>query len=111
MTSLRMEPGWDTQVFRQVEMRNLVARTTARVAELAIAKAPATKKRNWNKIRRNISADVAVDAAGWYGNVVIENSPRVRHAMLQDRGYTDPKGRRHPGRHYLKRALEEARQR
>ena len=110
MTSLRMEPGWDNRIFRDTEMRNTVARTTARVAELAIAEAPATKKPNWNKIKKNITADVAVDAAGWYGNVVIEDDKRVRHAMLQNEGWTDRKSRRHPGRFYLKRALMKARQ-
>lgn len=109
MTSLRMEPGWEAAVFRQQPMRNTVARTTARIAQFARAEAPATRKSNWNKIRRNITAQLALDAAGWYGNVVIEDNERVRHAMLQDRGWTDRKGRRHPGRRYLKRALMKAR--
>jgi hypothetical protein len=101
--------GWEDQALATSGTRDLVKAMVERIARLAIQAAPHTPKRNWNKIRRNITTDTSKDGRGWFGNVVIEAHPKVRHAMLQERGWRDPRGRRHPGRRYLKLALERAR--
>jgi hypothetical protein len=101
--------GWEDQALATTGTRELVQAAVDRIARLAIQAAPRTSKRNWNKIRRNITTATSRDARGWIGNVVIEAHPKVRHAMLQERGWRDPRGRRHPGRRYLKLALERAR--
>ncbi|MBT2609883.1 hypothetical protein J7I97_16785 [Streptomyces sp. ISL-87] len=59
----------------------------------------------WNAIKKHLEAYVQLSSDGWYGNVVIEEHPRVRHAMLQETGFTSPKGRKIRGRRYLKGAL------
>ncbi|MGW9170152.1 hypothetical protein [Streptomyces decoyicus] len=106
---LVFEPLWHEQVFRQEQMKRLMAATVARLVELAVSEAPATKPRNWNKIRRNITGDVSLSPSGWIGAVIVEKNDDVRHAMLQNEGWTDKKHRRHPGRKYLKKALEKGR--
>lgn len=109
--TLTLERGWEGRVFRSSGTRSLVARHTSKLAASAIKEAPrrSATKRSWNAIKRNISAVVAEDLQGWYGNVLLEDDERVRHTLLQERGWRDPKGRRHPGRRFLKRALEKAR--
>ncbi|MEU6704727.1 hypothetical protein [Streptomyces wuyuanensis] len=99
--------GWENTAFRSTEMKTLVAGITAELAALSIKDAPRRPGRGdpWNSIKNNIEAYVQNSLEGWYGNVVIERHPRVRHAMLQDQGFTDRAGRRHPGRRFLKKAL------
>jgi len=98
-------------MFSTLEAGALVAETTEKIRINAVAKSPRsrTTKTNWNQIRKNISAFVERDERGHYGNVTIELNDRVRHALLQERGWTDRGGRRHPGRKYLKEALMKAR--
>ncbi|EGJ73591.1 hypothetical protein STTU_0802 [Streptomyces sp. Tu6071] len=103
--------GWETEVFRSEYAREAVAVHTADIMKLSIANAPrgSFKRDNWNAIRKSISMSLDKSLKGWHGNVIIEDNEKVRHALLQEGGYRDPKGRRHPGRHYLKKALERAR--
>ncbi|WP_259454004.1 hypothetical protein [Streptomyces ginkgonis] len=89
--------------------RNVVGEAATRVQRLAIAAAPRTRKSNWNKIAKNMTVALRKDEGGWYANLVIEGDRRVRHALLLERGWRDPRGRRHPGRRFLKTALEKAR--
>lgn len=109
--TLRMEPGWEYKMFSTLECGALVAEVTGEIRDAAIRDAPRsrTTKTNWNQIKKNISAFVEKDARGYYGNVTIELNDRVRHALLQEYGWRDRRGRRHPGRKYLKEALLKAR--
>jgi hypothetical protein len=107
--TLRMNAGWEEHFLLNEQTRDLVALRTEDIAVYARALAPrARNKPHWNTIHKHI--EVMVTAyKGWYGQVLIEPDRDVRHAMLQERGYKDPAGHRHPGRFYLKRALERAR--
>jgi hypothetical protein len=60
-------------------------------------------------IRRNITPYVEEVGDEWVGYIVIEENERARHAMLQERGYRDPTGRRHKGRFFFKKVLEQER--
>ncbi|MFJ2187824.1 hypothetical protein ACIOJE_07630 [Kitasatospora sp. NPDC087861] len=107
--TLQMTPGWEREVLSAPQAQAIVEYHTARIAELAIKAAPkASYRSNWNSIKRNIEALITLYDT-WYGQVVVEFDHDVRHAMLQERGYKDRKGRRHPGRYFLKEALERAR--
>ncbi|MER6912240.1 hypothetical protein ABT354_11250 [Streptomyces sp. NPDC000594] len=108
---IAFEPGWEHRVFQSDGTRFAVTLHATRITADAIRSAPrrSATKDNWNQIRKHISTAVAADQWGWRGNVTVEDHPKVRHAMLQERGWTDRRGRRHPGRHYLKAALLRAR--
>jgi hypothetical protein len=108
---LQMRAGWEAEAFGTPQMAALVSEVTAKITALAIKSAPrrSAKKNNWNQIKKHIEAIIDKDVGGWYGNVLIEDDNRVRHAFLQDRGWTDRRGRRHAGRRFLKRALLKAR--
>lgn len=111
-TKLVIHRGWENTMFRSTQTKELVALHTAKLTAEAIKGAPRRKNASgtpWNGIKNNIEAYVQNSLEGWYGNVVIERNPRVRHAMLQDQGFTDIAGRRHPGRRFLKAALLKAR--
>lgn len=106
-----MGRDWERTFLRSPESRDLVAGATAEIAAYAIKGAPrrSATKSNWNQLKKNIEAFVEVDALGWRGNVVTEAESHVRHAIRQELGWKDRKGRRHPGRRFLKAALEKAR--
>ncbi|MFI9202629.1 hypothetical protein [Streptomyces sp. NPDC053048] len=107
-TKVVFKRGWENLLFRSTETKALVALHTSKLAAEAIKGAPRrtnASRTPWNASKKNIEAFVQNSLEGWYGNVVVERNPRVRHAMLQDQGFTDPAGRRHPGRRYLKAAL------
>lgn len=108
---LVMHRGWENQMFSTLEAGALVAETTERIRIGAVREAPRAKNvnTNWNQIKKNMSAFVEKDAKGYYGNVTIELNDRVRHTLLQDRGWTDKGGRRHPGKRFMKQALLKAR--
>ncbi|MFJ6010211.1 hypothetical protein ACIQHZ_31500 [Streptomyces halstedii] len=108
---LTMHMGWENKMFSTLEAGALVAETTEKIRINAVAGAPRsrTANTNWNQIRKNLSAFIERDARGHYGNVTIELNEKVRHALLQERGWTDRGGRKHPGRKYLKEALLKAR--
>ncbi|GGW89443.1 hypothetical protein [Streptomyces noursei] len=105
-----MELGWEARVFRKAGMKKAVATPAAKIAEYAKSTAPhrRTSKTYWNEIKKHIEVTVAADEFGWRADVTIEDDPRVRHAMLQERGFT-ARGRRVEGRHYIKAALMKAR--
>lgn len=107
---LVLHRGWEYAAFRSTETRDALAWHAGKLAGAAIKAAPRRSARDhWNSTKRNITAHIDVDAWGWYANVTIEDDPRVRHTMLQERGWTDRAGGRHAGRHFLKEALARAR--
>jgi hypothetical protein len=108
---MTMHRGWENEVLSTLEAGALVAEVTGELRNMVVRDAPRAKntKTNWNQIKKNISAFVEKDARGYYGNVTIELNDRVRHALLQDRGWTDRRGRRHPGKRYLREVLLKAR--
>jgi hypothetical protein len=108
---LTMHRGWENQMLSTLEAGALVAEVTEHIRIGAVREAPRAKntKTNWNQIKKNISAFVEKDVKGYYGNVTIELNDRVRHTLLQDLGWTDKKGKRHPGKRFLREALLNAR--
>ncbi|MEU0912135.1 hypothetical protein [Streptomyces althioticus] len=108
---ITMHRGWENQVLSTLEAGALVAEVTGELRDMAVRDAPRARnvKTNWNQIKRNISAFVEKDVRGYYGNVILENNERVRHALLQEYGWTDKGGRRHPGKRYLREVLLKAR--
>lgn len=108
---MTMTRGWEYQMFKTLECGALVAETTEKIRVGAVREAPRsrTSKTNWNQIKKNMDSFVERDERGYYGNVTIELNERVRHTLLQDRGWTDRGGHRHPGKKFLKEALLKAR--
>jgi hypothetical protein len=106
------QKGWEYEAFKTLEMNALVGEVVKKIALNAIKEAPraSATKANWNQIKKHITGVVERDEKGYYGNVVIENNRRVSHSMLQERGWTDKRGRKHPGRRYLKEALWKSRE-
>ncbi|MFJ4093446.1 hypothetical protein ACIPYS_17850 [Kitasatospora sp. NPDC089913] len=109
--TLRMNRNWEREILSLAQAKEIVELHTADVAALAIKESPraSATRNNWNSSKRNISALVTLYQGGWYGQVVIEADREVRHTMLQERGYRDRGGRRHPGRFFLREALVKAR--
>ncbi|KQX43535.1 hypothetical protein ASD97_26055 [Streptomyces sp. Root63] len=108
---MTFEQGWERKMLSTLEAGALVAESTEKVRMNMVSGAPRsrTTKTNWNQIKKNISGFVEKDVRGHYGNVTIELNERVRHTLLQDRGWTDKGGRRHPGKRFAKEALLKAR--
>ncbi|WP_327294453.1 hypothetical protein [Streptomyces sp. NBC_01197] len=100
-------PGWEDAMFSTLECGALVAEVAERIRIAVIREAPrnSSTHTNWNQIKKNITASVERDARGYYGEVTIEENDKVRHALLQDRGWTDRAGRHHKGLQYMKEAL------
>lgn len=109
--------GWEKQVFGLPGTQRLLLGAVARIEAYAKGDAPRRenagrrtgRRTSWTSIRNNIVSAVHMDAGGWYGAVITEADPRVRHAMLTHQGFRDRAGRRHPGRRFLKGALLKAR--
>jgi hypothetical protein len=99
--------GWQSEALALPGVRDLVAQHTGELLHRAITNAPRRghSVAPWNAIKKHLEAYVQLSSDGWYGNVVIEDDPRVRHAMLQETGFTSPRGRKIRGRRYLKGAL------
>ncbi|MET9816875.1 hypothetical protein [Streptomyces sp. NPDC006355] len=108
---MNMHRGWENEVLSTLEAGALVAEVTGELRNMVVRDAPRAKNvnTNWNQIKKNVSAFVEKDIKGYYGNVTLELNDRVRHALLQDRGWTDRRGRRHPGKRYLREVLLKAR--
>ncbi|MEV6419057.1 hypothetical protein [Streptomyces sp. NPDC051662] len=106
-TRLVLHQGWQREALALPGVRDLVAKRTGELLHRAITDAPRRSHGAlpWNAVKENLEAYVQLSHEGWFGNVLIENDPRVRHAMLQERGFTSPRGRRVKGRRYLKGAL------
>ncbi|BET51768.1 hypothetical protein RGQ21_67500 [Kitasatospora aureofaciens] len=109
--TMKFDRGWEAKMLSTLETGALVAEVTGDIRDGAIREAPRRRspKSGWNQIKKNISAFVERDARGYYGNVTIELNDRVRHTLLQDRGWTDKRGRKHPGKRFLREALLKAR--
>ncbi|GHF38614.1 hypothetical protein GCM10010218_19740 [Streptomyces mashuensis] len=110
---VELNTTWERELLRSHGVRNAVTLHTETVKTVAQGLAPrgSRTKNNWNAIRNNLAAVVALDATGWRGNVVVEEDRRVFHALWHDLdgGWKDRKGGRHRGNRFLKRALERAR--
>ena len=103
--------GWETEAMKGTGVREITEKTTAEVAANAIDEAPrrSPTKGNWNQLKKNVHARVAMDEQGWWGNVITEEESHVRHAIRQELGWHDKKKKWHEGRYWLKAALERAR--
>ncbi|MFJ8699461.1 hypothetical protein [Streptomyces ardesiacus] len=103
--------GFESKFMLSGEMRALVAAQTAELAGKMVKAAPRGPHRTTDaySIKKNIHPYVEQVGDEWVGYIVIEENDRARHAMLQERGYRDPSGRRHRGRFYLKGVLEKER--
>ncbi|MEU5577782.1 hypothetical protein ABZ791_10765 [Streptomyces huasconensis] len=110
-TRLVLHRGWQREVYSLPGTREALRLAVKRIDAYAKGDAPRRSRnaRSWNSIRNQIDAVVYMDRDGWYGGIVIEGNPRARHAMLQERGFTSPRGRRVKGRRWLKGALLKAR--
>ncbi|MFI2909456.1 hypothetical protein ACG2OD_14565 [Streptomyces sp. PDY-4] len=108
---LTLHQGWQHAIFRELGTKEALELAVKRVDAYAKGDAPRRPRngRSWNSIRSQIDAVVYMDREGWYGGIVVEGNPRARHAMLQERGFTSPRGRRIKGRRWLKGALLKAR--
>lgn len=110
-TKLVFQRDWQREVYRLPGTREALQLAVKRIDAYAKGDAPRRSRngRSWNSIRSQIDAVLYMDRDGWYGGIVIEANPRARHAMLQERGFATPRGRRVRGRHWLKGALLKAR--
>lgn len=102
--------GWERDALKSDGVHELVVETTAALKYRATTDAPRRGHGplSWNSIKKNIEAFVAKDSEGWYGNVVVDRDPKVRHTMLAETGTTrNGKGtsRRPESRKFLKGAL------
>ncbi|MGW0930698.1 hypothetical protein [Streptomyces sp. NPDC002644] len=110
--------GWEYDAFKTLETGALVAESCEKIRALVVQGAPRARNAknggatNWNQIKAkgNIAAFVDRDHKGYWGNVTIEPNRRVSHTLLQDRGWTDKKGRKHPGKRFVKEALWKSRE-
>jgi hypothetical protein len=103
--------GFETTLMHSGEVRALVAVKTGELAGKMIKAAPLGphKKTDEYSIKKNITPMVEEVGDEWVGYIVVEENDRARHAMLQERGYRDPSGRRHKGRFFFKKVLESER--
>lgn len=103
--------GFESEVLRSGEVKALVEAQTAEIAGNMIKAAPYGPhvRTDAYSIKKNIHPYVEQVGDEWVGYIAIEENERARHAMLQERGYRDPSGRRHHGRFFLKKTLEKER--
>ncbi|MFK0231219.1 hypothetical protein ACIQUL_36245 [Streptomyces sp. NPDC090303] len=105
------DQGFETKLMKSGEVRALVAAKVGEMAGRMIKAAPRGPHVTTDaySVKKNIHPYVDQVGDEWVGYVVIEESDRARHAMLQERGYRDPAGRRHAGRFYLRSVLQSER--
>jgi hypothetical protein len=103
--------GFETKLMKSGAVRALVATVTGEMAGNMIKAAPRGPHVTTDaySIKKNIHPYVEQVGDEWVGYVAIEENDRARHAMLQERGYRDPAGRRHAGRFYLRSVLQSER--
>ncbi|MEU8948777.1 hypothetical protein [Streptomyces sp. NPDC048489] len=103
-----MNEGFESQVLHSHGVKALVEFKIAEIAAKLIKEAPRGPHRFTDRysIKKNIEAFIDEVGDEWVGYIVIEEDPHARHAMLQERGYRDPSGRRHRGRFFIKKVLE-----
>lgn len=102
------DSGFESMILRSGEVHALVAAQTAELAGKMVKAAPRGPHVTTDEysIKKNITPMVESVGDEWVGYIVVEENERARHAMLQERGYRDPSGRRHKGRFFLKKVLE-----
>lgn len=102
------DSGFETKLMHSGEVRALVVRQVSEMAGKMVKAAPRGPhvKTDEYSVKRNIHPYVEQIGEEWVGYVVVEENPKARHAMLQERGYRDPAGRRHAGRFYLRGVLD-----
>jgi hypothetical protein len=105
------DAGFESTLMHSAPVRALVEVKTAELAARMIKAAPLGPHRFTDEfsIKKNIHAYVEDVGGEWVGYVAIEENEHARHAMLQERGYRDPTGRRHKGRFFFKKVLEQER--
>ncbi|MGW0583372.1 hypothetical protein ACWD25_47390 [Streptomyces sp. NPDC002920] len=110
-TKFVLHRGWQREVYSSHGTREALQLAVKRIDAYAKGDAPrrTSNRTAWNSIRNQIGSAVAMDRDGWYGGVFTEANPGARHAMLQERGFTSPRGRKIAGRRWLKGALLKAR--
>jgi len=103
--------GFESKLMKSGEVRALVVTQTGQMAGNMIKAAPRGPHVTTDaySIKKNIHPYVEQVGEGWVGYVVVEENDRARHAMLQERGYRDPAGKRHAGRFYLRAVLQSER--
>ncbi|MFF3416824.1 hypothetical protein ACFYW9_19305 [Streptomyces sp. NPDC002698] len=105
------DKGFETELLHSAPVRELAEAKAAELAVKMIRAAPLGPHRFTTEyaIKNNVHAYVEDIGTGWVGYVVVEENEKARHAMLQERGYRDPSGRRHKGRFFFKKVLEQER--
>ncbi|MFI1530049.1 hypothetical protein [Streptomyces griseus] len=103
--------GFETKLMQSGAVRAVVAAKAGEMAGSMIKAAPRGPHVTTDaySIKTNIHPYVEQVGHEWVGYVVVEENDRARHAMLQERGYRDPAGRRHAGRFYLRSVLQKER--
>ncbi|MER6102396.1 hypothetical protein ABT115_08715 [Streptomyces sp. NPDC001832] len=101
------DKGFETELMKSGEVRALVASQTSEMAGRMVKAAPRGPhvKTDAYSIKKNIHPYVEQVGDDWVGYIVVEENEKARHAMLQERGYRDPAGKRHKGRFYLRSVL------
>ncbi|MFF8629682.1 hypothetical protein [Streptomyces werraensis] len=109
--TFQTDAGFESQILRSSGVRAVVEAETAQLAGKMIKEAPLGPHVHTDaySIKKNIHPYVDTVGDEWVGFIVIEENPEARHAMLQERGYRDPAGKRHRGRFFLKKVLERER--
>jgi hypothetical protein len=100
--------GFETELLHSGAVKALVEIKAGELAGRMIKAAPRGPHvfTDEYSIKKNIHPYVEEVGTEWVGYVAIEENEHARHAMLQERGYRDPAGRRHKGRFFLKKVLE-----
>ncbi|MVO87420.1 hypothetical protein GPA10_22315 [Streptomyces sp. p1417] len=103
--------GFESKVLLSNSVRALLVAQVSEMAGDMVKAAPRGPhvKTDAYSIKKNIHPYVERVGDEWVGYVVVEENEKARHAMLQERGYRDPAGRRHAGRLYLRTALQKGR--
>ena len=103
--------GFETELLHSGEVKAMVVAKTSELAGKMVKAAPEGPHRFTDEysIKKNITPYVDEVGTEWVGYVVVEENEHARHAMLQERGYRDPAGKRHKGRFFFKKVLESER--
>ncbi len=105
------DQGFETKVMLSGEVRALVAKQTSEMAGRMVKAAPRGPHVTTDaySVKKNIHPYIEQVGDTTVGYIAIEENDRARHAMLQERGYRDPAGRRHAGRFYMRSVLQSER--
>ncbi|MGW5773105.1 hypothetical protein ACWEVY_28635 [Streptomyces longwoodensis] len=102
------DKGFESLLMKSGKVEALVAAKTAELTAKMIKAAPRGPHVHTDEfsIKKNVHGYIDNIGSEWVGYIVVEENERARHAMLQERGYRDPAGRRHKGRFFFKKVLE-----